>query len=195
MRFSLLGLPVVLLGACAIDDAAQPESHLQSDVTVQTVLTTNGRFAGQYVVPAPAPLAAAATFYVPRVEWRVGGGTVQLRYDLPVGLVGGELSVRLSGPITSGATTVQLTGSIGRGTCTASGTVIRCSETLRNLGTLPISRTVIEARARAEYPGPVSDRVAVASIFSSDPIGAVSFDVTHPALDDDEDTAPDATDR
>ncbi|HEX8110272.1 MAG TPA: hypothetical protein VF516_21220 [Kofleriaceae bacterium] len=135
-------------------------------------------------MPTSPDLASAAIFSVPEVDWSIsGGGTATLHYDLPLGLVGGTISIQLSGPIPSGATSVQLTGSNGTGTCTASGTVISCGESLTNLGTLPISMTVVQQQAIATFSGPVSSRVAVANVFSSDPIGTVSFDVTQPSSD------------
>src|SRR5262249_47190839 len=117
------------------------------------------------------------------VDWTITAGTVTLHYELPVGLVGGSLPVTFTGPLASGATNAQLTGGNGTSGCTASGTVISCSEAFANLGTLPISMTVVQQTSAAPFNGPVSSRVAVAQIFSSDPIGTVSFDVTKPAAD------------
>jgi len=144
---------------------------------------TTGSFLGHYRVPAPPALAAAAQFSVSEVTWTVAGNTATLHYDLPTGLVGGDLSMTLSGPITAGSTTVQLTSALGAGACIAQGTQITCSEAFDNLGTLPISLAVVEQVAAIEYPGPVANRVAVATSFSSDPIGTVDFDLSSPADD------------
>jgi hypothetical protein len=182
MRIYLFGFIVLSFTGCAVDTPAPAESLEASDVTPQTIPTTSGRFVGTYVVPTSADLASAAIFSVPEVSWSIsGGGTATLHYDLPIGLVGGSLSVQLSGPITAGATTVHLTNSNGTGNCTASGTVISCGEAFTNLGTLPISMTVVQQQAAATFSGPVASRVAVAGIFSSDPIGTVSFDVSQPS--------------
>jgi hypothetical protein len=182
MRIYLFGLVVLSLPGCAIDSPASSESLQASEVTSHTTLTTSGRFVGTYVVPTSADLASAAIFSVPEVNWSIsGGGTATLHYDLPVGLVGGSLSVQLGGPLGSGSTSVQVASANGTGTCTASGTVISCSESLTNLGTLPISMTVVQQTATTTFSGPVSSRVAVAEIFSSDPIGTVSFDVSQPS--------------
>lgn len=184
MRIYLFGLVVLSFTGCAIDPPASSASLQASDVTSPTTLTTSGKFVGTYVVPTSTDLAYAAIFSVPEVDWSIsGGGKATLHYDLPVGLVGGSLSVQLTGPISSTSTTVQLTSSNGTGTCTASGTVISCGEAFTNLGTLPISMDVVEQTAIATFSGPVSDRVAVADIFSSDPIGTVSFDVTQLSSD------------
>ena len=58
--------------------------------------------------------------------------------------------------------------------------MVSCSEAFANLGTLPISMTVVQQTSTQTFAGPVSSRVAVAQIFSSDPIGTVSFDVSKP---------------
>jgi len=184
MRISLFGLSILFAG-CAVSSPVPPESRQQSEALTQQIPTTSGKFIGQYGVPVSPDLADAAIFAVPEVDWSVSGGKATLRYDLPIGLVGGSLSVTLSGPIASGATTVQLTSSVGSGSCTASGSVITCNEAFVNLGTLPISEAVVEQVATTDYAGPVADRVAVAAAFSSDPIGTVAFDVTVPSLDGD----------
>lgn len=183
MRIVFWGLAVLFTGCTATAPIAL-ESRQQSETSTQPLPTTSGKFVGHYTVPTSLDLADAALFDVPEVEWSVSSGRVKLRYDLPVGLVGGDLSVTLSGPMPAGATTVQLTSSQGSGTCTASGTVVTCNEAFTNLGTLPISEEVVEQTALLEYDGPVTDRIAVASIFSSDPIGTVDFDVAVPAADD-----------
>lgn len=183
MRITLFGLAALSLTGCAIDSPAPPESLQQSSVTSQTIPTTSGRFLGGYVVPTTSDLASAAIFSLSDVRWTVSGGIATLHYDLPVGLVGGDLEVTFSGPLPSGATNAQLTGANGTSACTASGTVVSCSEAFTNLGTLPISMTVVEQTAIATFSGPVSSRVAVANLFSSDPIGTVSFDVSKPSSD------------
>ena len=104
MRISLFGLVASLLAGCAI--SAPDEGQDIAMITAQIVPRTTGDFRGHYVVPAPANLTAAAQFGMAEVEWTVSAGVATLHYDLPVGLVGGDLSVTLSGPIPSGTTTV-----------------------------------------------------------------------------------------
>jgi hypothetical protein len=183
MRITLFGLAALSFTGCAIDTPASPESLQQSSVTSQTIPATTGSFLGSYVVPTSADLASAAIFSLSEVDWTIAGGIVTLHYDLPVGLVGGDLSVAFTGPLTSGATNARLTGANGTSGCTASGTVVTCSEGFTNLGTLPISMAIVQQTAAATFPGPVSSRVAVAQVFSSDPIGTVSFDVSRPSTD------------
>jgi hypothetical protein len=183
MRIILFGLATLSFTGCAIDTPAPPESLDQSSVTSQTIPTTSGSFIGSYVVPTSADLASAAIFAVPEVDWTISAGTVTLHYELPVGLVGGLLGVTFTGPLASGATNAQLTGGNGTGGCTANGTVVSCSEAFANLGTLPISMTVVQQTSTQTFSGPVASRVAVAEIFSSDPIGTVSFDITKPTAD------------
>jgi hypothetical protein len=183
MRISLFGLAMLFGGGCAVAPADSPVSEDQAAVTAQSVPTGTGSFQGQYVVPVPTNLTAAATFAMTEVNWTVTAGAVTLHYDLPTGLVGGDVPVTLTGSMAAGATTVHLTGTVGAGICTASGTVVSCSEVFGDLGALPISMTVVQQTAQTDNQ-PVSNRVAVAQIFPSDPIGTVSFDITKPSPDD-----------
>jgi hypothetical protein len=184
MRISLFGLVAPLVAGCAI--SAPAEEQETAMITAQAVPRSNGSFRGHYVVPAPPNLTAAALFNMTEVEWTIAAGVATLHYDLPVGLVGGDVSVTLSGAIPSGTTAVHLSSNVGTGTCTAQATKITCSEQLANLGALPVSQAVVVQVAATEYPGPASDRTAVASNFSSDPIGTVDFDISQPSPDDDD---------
>lgn len=187
-----LGLIALSLAGCALSAASDPaesqqsQQSTQSATTAQAVPRTTGSFLGHYVVPAPPDLADAALFAMPEVDWSVSRGIATLHYELPLGLVGGDLPVTLTGPCPSGATSVQLSSTNGSGTCTAQGSKITCSESLANLGALPISQAVVVQVAAVEYPGPASDRTAVANFFSSDPIGTIDFDISKPAPDDDD---------
>ena len=181
MRIVLLGLAVLFTG-CTISPMAS-ESQEQSAATTRTVPVKTGSFVGHYTVPTSADLADAAVFDVPEVKWSCINGVATLHYELPTGLVGGTLSVTLTGPITAGSTVVHLTAANGTGNCTASNSVITCGESFTNLGALPINQAIVVQRAAIEYPGPATDRVAVAQIFSSDPIGTVDLDVTLPSDD------------
>ena len=185
MRISLFGLVAPFVVGCAVSEPAEEQDIAM--VTAQTVPRTNGSFRGHYVVPAPTNLAAAALFTMTEVEWTVTAGVATLHYDLPVGLVGGDVSVTLTGSLPAGATSVHLTSINGLGSCTAQGTKVTCSEDLANLGALPVSQAVVTQVAAAEYPGPASDRTAVANLFSSDPIGTVDFDISQLFFDDDDD--------
>ena len=170
----LLGSLPIAAGCIAPDD----------DPTDPTVPSSTGSYLGAYRVPVSPELEAAATYPVDHVDWTVAGGVATLHYDLPVGLVGGELDVTLSGPVTPGAATITLTSLDGTGTCEADGTVVTCFEDFADLGPLPISMAVVEEVAAREYAGPVEDRRAVAVSFGSDPIGIVTFDLTTPGVDD-----------
>src|SRR5689334_11793677 len=107
MRTSLFGLVASFLVGCAVDGPVQREQA--EAVTAQQVPRTTGSFQGHYVVPAPADIASAATFTMAEVDWTIASNTVTLHYELPVGLVGGTLSITLSGPLPSGATSASLT--------------------------------------------------------------------------------------
>lgn len=168
--------PLALVG-CTTDDPADPASGA-------ALPHASGAFAGRYDVPTSPELAAAATFPVDHVDWTVANGVATLHYDLPLGLVGGDLSVTLTGPIEPGSEQITVTGPVGTGTCTAAGSVVTCREVFTNLGALPISTTVVEQRATLEYTGPLQDRLAVVNMFASEPIGIVIFDVQQPVFDD-----------
>jgi hypothetical protein len=165
-----------MLAACAGEGADQPTS-----------VAVSGSFAGNYEVPIAPALDAAATFDVDHVDWTVVGDIATLHYDLPVGLVGGDLDVTLTGEIDHATQTVALSGPVGTGTCTATAGIVSCREVFTNLGALPISIAVVEQYAAREYPGPVEDRVRVARMFASEPIGIVVFDLNTPVIDDDDD--------
>ena len=180
-RAGLLGLLGLAALAAGCTDAAEP---LPPPVPVDPIPLQSGAFVGHYRVPVSAELVSAARYPVPHVDWTVVGGVATLHYDLPVGLVGGVLDVTFSGAIAAGATQATLTGPDGVGTCVAAGTVITCHEDFANLGALPISMRVVEQTAAVEYVGPVGDRTTVASLFGSDPIGIVDFDLSMPAPDD-----------
>jgi hypothetical protein len=182
MRIISLCFVVSTLAACASEPTGSPAG-------ADPVPLQSGDFRGKYVVPTvtdPA-LAQAAVFFVDHVEWSVAAGVVTLRYDLPLGLVGGTVDVRLSGSIEPGQTVVHVSGAAGTGVCTASGTAVSCREEFTNLGVLPVSIDVVAQRAAIEYAGPVDHRLQVASEFASDPIGVVEFDVEIPVSEPGED--------
>jgi hypothetical protein len=190
MRILLSGLVVSSLIGCATSDQEQPEpsdTHdLQVGETTQAsqVPSSSGSWIGHYQVPTSASLSSAASFAVPEVKWTVVSGVATLHYDLPVGLVGGDVSVTLSGSMTSGgATTLMLTTGSGTGACTASGNIVTCSETFGNLGTLPVNPAVVTTMATQDNIAPAS-RAAVAASFGIDPIGTVTFDLSQPSGDD-----------
>jgi len=194
MRIFLSGLVVSSLVGCATSDPVQPETSQPLDPEVgqrvaqsaaSQVPSSSGSWVGHYVVPSSPALAGAATFAVPEVKWTVTSGVATLHYDLPVGLVGGEVSVTLSGTMSSGgASSLQLTTGSGVGSCSALGTIVTCSETFGNLGSLPVNMAIIQTTATQDNVAPAS-RVAVANAFGIDPIGTVTFDLSQPADDDD----------
>jgi len=157
-----------------------PESPPPQDPLPQVT----GSFAGQYRVPTAAELANAAVFGIDTVDWTISGGVVTLHYNLPTGLVGGHVSISLTGPLDPGSTQVALAGANGRGVCVATATRVTCQEAFVGLGMLPISSTIVEKAAAMDYAGPVADRIAVAGVFSSDPIGSIEIDLTKPVIDD-----------
>ncbi|CAN5915477.1 hypothetical protein BH11MYX2_BH11MYX2_40420 [soil metagenome] len=173
MRPALL-LPLALLAACSSDAPGTPSGGVDP-LPLQT-----GSYVGTYTVPTDPQLEAAATFAVDRVRWELSGTALQLDYDLPIGLVGGSVRVRLTGTLAAGAKTLELTGELGTGTCTAVGAVVTCREDLAGIGPMPISSEVVAQRAANEYAGPASDRISVANIFGSDPIGFVTLDTSAP---------------
>ena len=146
--------------------------------------TTSGSYLGRYVVPTSSDLVAAAVFQVKQVNWLVVDSVVTIEYPLPIGLVGGSLRVSLAGTLGGHDVPLALSGRPGTGSCTGTAQTITCQETIPNLGVLPISMDVVKQTASAEYAGPVSDRVAVATIFSSDPIGFVEIDLQSPVIPD-----------
>jgi hypothetical protein len=184
MRSIKLGgvvLMVAAFGGCGGEpQGAGNEQNEALSVSRQHLPSSSGNFAGEYVVPVPPNLVAAAKYPVDEVQWSVEGGTAALRYYLPEGLVGGSLEVEFTGSLPPGASSVLLRSTDGgTATCTAIKTTITCHEIFGDLGALPISMAVVRAVAADQYAGPVEDRVAVANVFSSDPIGFVEFKVAN----------------
>lgn len=175
MRSCWLFAPLIF--GCATEGTAkQPDQDAS--------LAVSGEFAGRYDVPIAPALSAAATYGVDEVEWTVVGDTATLHYDLPIGLVGGKLDVTLTGPIDHATQTVALSGTVGAGSCEIAGSVVTCREVFTDLGALPLSLAVVEHYARLEYRGSVEDRIRVATMFASEPIGIVAFDLEAPVVDD-----------
>lgn len=137
-----------------------------------------------YDVPVPPALAAAATYSVDRVEWSVDRGSAELRYDLPLGLVGKSVGLSFKGPIDASGTSATLTGSAGTATCTIGPTTVDCNESMAGLLPLEPDLAAVEALAASEYAGPAADRVEVAKRFAGDPIGIVHVDLTRTVDDD-----------
>jgi hypothetical protein len=181
IELGCIALMTCALGACGSDNPSTGggvDENAAFTALGQPLPTASGTFRGHYVVPAPARLTAAARYSVDQVDWSVERGVAMVRYYLPIGLVGGSVEVEFSGSLPSGATSVTLkSASGGTSTCTARATTVTCHEIFRDLGALPISTKVVKAYAAQEYPGPAEDRVAVANLFGSDPIGFVDFNV------------------
>jgi len=184
MRIILSGLVVSSLIGCTTSDPVQLDQQTQL-IGTTPMPAASGSWVGHYRVPAPNSLSTAATFDVSDVDWSVVAGVATLHYDLPVGLVGGDVSVSLSGALTTGATTVTLTAGSGTGSCTAQGNIVTCSENFDNLGALPVNPTVVQQTATQDSVAP-ADRMAVANLFGVDPIGTVTFDLSQAAEDEDD---------
>ena len=181
MRIILSGLVVSSLIGCTTSDPVQLDQQEQPTGTTP-MPTSSGSYLGHYQVPTPTNLSTAATFGVPEVDWSVVAGVATLHYDLPVGLVGGNISVSLSGALATGAATVTLTAGSGTGSCAAQGNIITCSENFDSLGALPVNPTIVQQTATQDSVAPM-DRMAVASLFGVDPIGTVTFDLSQAADD------------
>jgi len=183
MRIILSGLVVFSLVGCTTSDPVQL-GHQQQLAATTPMPTSSGSWVGRYRVPAPTHLTSAAIFDVWDVDWSVVAGIATLHYDLPVGLVGGPVSVSLSGALAPGASTVVLTEGSGTGSCTAQGSIVTCSENFDDLGALPVNLAVVQQTATLDSVAP-ADRMAVASLFGIDPIGTVTFDLSRAADDED----------
>ncbi|MBA3460927.1 MAG: hypothetical protein H0T46_13240 [Deltaproteobacteria bacterium] len=182
MHAHLVGFLVssTLVVGCATDNGSpQPATR--------PLPSGSGEFVGQYRVPTTSALEAAATYPVESVDWIVVNGLVTLHYDLPLGLVGGDVDVTLTGTFEPGATSVELTGAVGTGSCVATAaSVISCTEVFTNLGALPISMPVVERIAALESVS-VRDRGSLATQFASEPIGIVDIDLQAPYIEDEDD--------
>jgi len=180
MRSFLLGTVALVSTACSSSDG--PTDPL---VPADPLPSSSGSFAARYLVPTDDPaLAEAAVFPVDHVDWTVVGGAVTLHYPLPPGLVGGDLDVTFDGSLPAGSTRIAIGGAQGTGSCVAAGTTVSCFEVFGDLGTLPISMTVVEQVAAQEYAGPVEYRATIATLFGTDPVGIVEIDFSSPIVED-----------
>lgn len=176
MQYRFLALSLVAACVSESDPVLTPDAAIPR---------TSGIYASTYRVPVSDPsLELAATFVVDHVEWIVSGDSVTLHYDLPVGLVGGDLDITLTGTLAPDATSVELRSAQGTGTCVATASVLTCHELFANLGALPISLAIVEQTAANEYSGPAADRTRVANSFASEPIGFVDLALDQPVVDD-----------
>ncbi len=142
----------------------------------------SGSFAATYEVPVPESLSAAATFTLENLNWKLtDDGSVRLAYNLPKDLVGKTISVELEGTLSSDSSdpqTAELSGSAGTASCTLSATAVTCHEQLSGLAPIDSDLAVVEKLASSNFSGPSEQRVSVAQLFSSEPIGIVYIDLT-----------------
>ncbi len=191
VRAALISCASAMAVGCAIDpdrgEAAPlpPPAALPPSPAPEAPLPqASGIYSGQYRVPASGALAQAAQFTVDSVDWSVVGSAITLHYNLPVGLVGGHVPITLTGQLDSGSKQLMLAGDHGIGLCVATAFKVVCQEAFSGLGSLPISQTIVEKTAAKDYVGPIAERVAVATVFASDPIGTIDIDLTKPVVDD-----------
>jgi hypothetical protein len=107
-----------------------------------------------------------------------GGWRRYLKYDLPIGLVGGAVNVTMTGEMDNATSTTILTGDAGEASCAIVDQVVTCHEQLSGIGAMPINMEEVRRVAVAEFRGPVSAREDIATIFGSDPIGIASFNLS-----------------
>jgi hypothetical protein len=167
------------LAGCGAASSQPPESGAVSAAGAASTAVAAPASGASYEVPVPADLASAATFDVAEVDWSVSAsGIAHLSYDLPLGLVGQELKVDLSGPFDATTQTGALTGAAGSATCTVAGSHLTCNETLSGLLPLTPNLAVVQAVAAQDFAGPAQQRVDVAIRFSADPLGILRVDLT-----------------
>lgn len=169
MRPSWLPLAATLLScACSSDPS---ESAPRGEV-----IPAFEHFSGTYEVPTGPELAAAARYDVEGIRWSVVGGAASLDYDLPKALVGAALRVRFTGELVTPGS-AQLTGDVGTADCAVSPVEVVCREVMRGLLPFEPDLEVVERLAAKTYAGAAQDRVDVARLFSTDPIGVVTIDL------------------
>jgi hypothetical protein len=134
-----------------------------------------GVYQGRYVVPVPEDLAAYAQYEIEQIEIRIREGEMELRYRMPVLLVGNSRDVSFRGDANA-AGNYSLEGDNGSATCgVRDGGFFRCDEALRDME--PDAQKIAEALSALPEPE-ASGRRAVSDRFAIDPIGVLSFDMT-----------------
>ncbi|MBX3210085.1 MAG: hypothetical protein KF764_33955 [Labilithrix sp.] len=185
-RFSVLGV-LVFAAACGgassndLGGSGSPGGGAGGSGTPGDAVTPadgEAKYSGDYDVPVPPELAAAATYKTAEVHWTVVNGTARLAYNLPKGLVGDSIRVDFSGPFDPATNKGTLTGPAGTSECVATATTVTCTETMRGLLPIDADMELVEAIAREEYAGPVQHRIDVTQRFIGDPIGIIRFDLS-----------------
>ena len=133
-----------------------------------------GVYAGSYAVPVPEELRAYAEYELEQIEIRLRDGELELRYRMPVLLIGEAREVSFRGDA-SAAGDYVLAGDYGSATCGVRDSVFRCDEVLRDME--PDADKIAEALS-ALPEQEASGRRAVSDRFAIDPIGVLSFDMT-----------------
>ncbi|MBX3262006.1 MAG: hypothetical protein KF782_20145 [Labilithrix sp.] len=162
---------------------ARGGSDAPGDGAAPGAVEGEAKYSGDYDVPVPPELAAAATYKTSEVRWEVQNGTARLAYNLPKGLVGDSIRVDFTGPFDTATNRGTLTGPAGTSECVATATAVSCTETMPGLLPIDVDMELVEAIAREEYAGPVEHRVAVTERFIGDPIGIIRFDLSTRVLE------------
>jgi hypothetical protein len=180
MRRSWKALVASLLACACSSSTSEPAT---SDEGAQGTPAAV-HFSGTYEVPTPPNLSAAARYAVEGITWSVEGQSAALDYDLPKELVGSALRVSFAGSLDT-AGSAQLMGEAGTADCTVSAAEVVCHEVMRGLLPLEPDIDVVERLAAKTYAGAAQDRIDVARLFSTDPIGIVTIDLSSGKADDD----------
>lgn len=125
---------------------------------------------GEYEVPTDDPALAGANIYpTTKVELGAVGAQYVLEYDLPEGLVGGELALEFTGPRLANGV-YQLVGANGTADCTYVGGALLCHEIFTNL---VIDHAAVTAywSAQGLSGAGLLRRQEVSQLFDADPIG------------------------
>ena len=163
---SILGFALALVVACG-------------DPNVPELATDGGsddiRLDGVYSVPVSEPSLEPFASQPVVVDWRETNGRYRMDYDFPSDLTGVSQRVSFEGSLT-GDGTIQLTGDLGSASCESDplGTSFVCIERFPQLA-FDLERLERDFERRGLPADEIAQRIEVARLFQSDPIGILSF--------------------
>lgn len=172
-RAWLAGAILLVAPACSSADHASDPASTDSNTLPQPVACADQRaLSGSYRVPVSTELEPYASFDLNDIEFCMESGAVRLDYDLPELLVGRSEKVRMSGAYTRSAASLDLDSGLGTASCRVADGLWLCRETLHGVS---VDASKLDERFAGLPPEEARARNQVAEIFSSDPIGIVSF--------------------
>jgi hypothetical protein len=129
----------------------------------------------QYVFPTTPGQQPLATFNLTNFSFSRSGNQITISYDLPQQLVGyPNMTITLTGTTDNSSAPTELTGNRGTASCTSQDLNLVCQVTYRNLN-IDLAKTDSFLRNTVSNASELQTRLDIASEFSSEPVGVVTY--------------------